>query len=186
MSDDIVMRLRNPHYDSSKTYELACEAADEIRRLRADRDALVAERGPLLEVANGFRTDNAALRALLAEARASLPDMNYTQALVARIDAALAVMGVEIGADLETRALRIIGGLFCVTQERYAALIRAEADADSWEQQASDRVKDWDVMRAERDALRALLTEARACLTSCRWPWPIIADIDAALRDGKP
>ena len=39
---------------------------------------------------------------------------------------------------------------------------------------------------AERDALRALLAEARDCLSSCTCcRWPIIADIDAALREGK-
>jgi len=32
---------------------------------------------------------------------------------------------------------------------------RAEANAANWEEQANDRVSDWDEVRAERDALRA-------------------------------
>ena len=41
-------------------------------------------------------------------------------------------------------------------------------------------------LRAERDTLRTLLSNARDCLASCTCcRWPIIADIDAALREGK-
>ena len=50
MSDDIVKRLRNPHYDSSKTHELACEAADEIERLRAMAEELRLERDQLRNI----------------------------------------------------------------------------------------------------------------------------------------
>jgi len=42
-----------------------------------------------------------------------------------------------------------------------------------------------DELLAENAALRTLLSNARDCLVSCKWPWPIIADIDAALKEGK-
>ena len=39
--------------------------------------------------------------------------------------------------------------------ETLARAERAEANAANWEEQANDRVSDWDEVRAERDALRA-------------------------------
>ena len=44
-----------------------------IVELMGDVSDLRDERGPLLEVANGFRTDNAALRALLTQVRHHAP-----------------------------------------------------------------------------------------------------------------
>jgi len=42
-----------------------------------------------------------------------------------------------------------------VAQACAARAERAEANAANWEEQANDRVSDWDEVRAERDALRA-------------------------------
>ena len=94
MSDDLVTRLRNPHYDSSKTYELACEAADEIERLRAKVDAMSEgyDRAAKMIIDRGQTIK--ALRALLAEARAMIAsphdgDIDYLLSLDARIGRAL-------------------------------------------------------------------------------------------------
>ncbi len=87
------------------------EAADAITKLRAERDnaiaecvmhignakALRAERDEWHNVATAaglrivdIRAERDALRALLREARAALPDMRHNELLRAKLDAALA------------------------------------------------------------------------------------------------
>ncbi len=79
------------------------EAADAITKLRAERDALLEQRRHLLDTnlmarasvqiqkeLNTITTERDALRALLREARAALPDMRHNELLRAKLDAALA------------------------------------------------------------------------------------------------
>lgn len=44
---------------------------------------------------------------------------------------------------------------------------RAEANAANWEEQANDRVSDWDEVRAERDALKLRLAAAEDMNAAC-------------------
>lgn len=57
-----------------------------------------------------------------------------------------------------------------------AELEALRADRDSWEEQASDRTKDWDKMRAERNMfLDALIEIKEQCQNSGRWS-PVIIE----------
>ena len=61
--------------------------------------------------------------------------------------------------DFATPAPRIIDELWCITQERYVALIRAEAERDALVQDWRNACALMNKAEAENVALRALLME---------------------------
>jgi predicted nucleic acid-binding Zn-ribbon protein len=54
-----------------------------------------------------------------------------------------------------------------VAQACAARAERAEANAANWEEQANDRVSDWDEVRAERDALKLRLAAVEDMNAAC-------------------
>lgn len=52
-------------------------------------------------------------------------------------------------------------------QQEKARAERAEANAANWEEQANDRVSDWDEVRAERDALKLRLAAVEDMNAAC-------------------
>jgi chromosome segregation ATPase len=59
---------------------------------------------------------------------------------------------------------------------------RAEANAANWEEQANDRVSDWDEVRAERDALKLRLAAAEDMNAACNADFSRIRAERDALR----
>ena len=73
-----------------------------------------------------------------------------------------------------------------VAQACAARAERAEANAANWEEQANDRVSDWDEVRAERDALKLRLAAAEDMNAACNADFSRLrAERDALRADAE-